>query len=92
MLTQIFEQKADIGLLQIMFTAMLRHKLAGRGRVAFYALNPGEVMTDVIRSLPSYIGQLYRLLLKQILLTPMEGTPKCSCARRLAPQKHTCLD
>lgn len=59
--------------LQIMITSMLRERCAGSGKVVFYAVNPGEVMTDVVRSLPSYIGKLYRLLLKQILLTPMEG-------------------
>ena len=63
--------------LQIMWTAQLRQRFANDGRVVFYALNPGEVMTDVVRSLPSYIGRLYRLLLKQILLTPMEGKLLC---------------
>ena len=63
--------------LQIMWTAMLRQGFANDGRVVFYALNPGEVMTDVVRSLPPYIGRLYRLLLKQILLTPMEGKLLC---------------
>ena len=59
--------------LQIIFTASLRQRLSADGRVTAYALNPGEAMTDVVRSLPSYIGRLYRLLLRTILLTPMEG-------------------
>ena len=63
-----------------MFTASLRQRLSGDGKVTAYALNPGEVMTDVVRSLPSYVGRLYRILLKAVLLTPMEGGwPLCSC-------------
>lgn len=62
-----------LSVLQIMISSILRERNAGSGKVVFYAVNPGEVMTDVVRSLPSYIGKLYRLLLKQILLTPMEG-------------------
>lgn len=76
-------------LVQIMFTSLLRQRQAGNGRVIFYAVNPGEVMTDVIRSLPSFIGTLYRLLLKQILLTPMEGNINFRCMLKSCSESHS---
>jgi hypothetical protein len=37
------------------------------------AVHPGEVLTDVVRSLPGPIQRAYRLLLTTILLTPQQG-------------------
>lgn len=36
-------------------------------------LHPGNVMTEVVRSLPPLIQKLYRALLTNILFTPQEG-------------------
>ena len=41
------------------------------------ALHPGEVRTDVVRSLPGPLQAAYRLLLQTILLTPRQGA-RCS--------------
>lgn len=43
------------------------------GRVVSVALHPGEVMTEVVRSLPGPMRWAYRLLLQTILLTPAQG-------------------
>ena len=37
------------------------------------AVHPGEVLTDVVRSLPGPMQRAYRLLLTTILLTPAQG-------------------
>ena len=37
------------------------------------AVHPGEVLTDVVRSLPAPIVRLYRMLMSTLLLTPREG-------------------
>ena len=37
------------------------------------AVHPGEVLTDVVRSLPAPIVKLYRMLMSTLLLTPQEG-------------------
>ena len=37
------------------------------------AVHPGEVLTDVVRSLPAPVVKLYRLLMSTLLLTPQEG-------------------
>ena len=43
------------------------------GNLVCVALHPGEVLTDVVRSLPSLMRKAYRLLLQTILLTPEQG-------------------
>ena len=37
------------------------------------AVHPGEVLTDVVRSLPAPVVRLYRMLMSTLLLTPQEG-------------------
>ena len=37
------------------------------------AVHPGEVLTDVVRSLPAPVVKLYRVLMSTLLLTPQEG-------------------
>ena len=37
------------------------------------AVHPGEVLTDVVRSLPAPVVGLYRTLMSTLLLTPREG-------------------
>eukprot|EP00887_Chlorella_sp_A99_P003670 scaffold7.g3670.t1 len=55
------------------------------GAVASVALHPGEVLTDVVRSLPGFMQRAYKLLLQIILLTPEQGA-RCSvhCATAAA--------
>lgn len=44
-----------------------------RGAVISVSLHPGEVLTDVVRSLPGPMQRAYRLLLQTIMLTPQQG-------------------
>jgi hypothetical protein len=60
--------------LQILFTAELSWRLAAAGTpVDVLCLHPGNVMTEVVRSLPPLIQTLYRALLTHVLFTPEEG-------------------
>ncbi|GBG00471.1 hypothetical protein Rsub_13152 [Raphidocelis subcapitata] len=45
----------------------------GPPRVQVYAVHPGYVLTDVVRSLPAVVQRAYRLLMSRILLTPEQG-------------------
>ena len=68
-------------LAQVLFTRELRRRLAGAApgegggppRVQAYAVHPGYVLTDVVRSLPAAVQRAYRLLMARILLTPEQG-------------------
>lgn len=60
--------------LQVLFTAELNRRLAAAGiPVDALCLHPGNVLTEVVRSLPPLIQKLYRALLAHILFTPPEG-------------------
>ncbi|KIZ02344.1 hypothetical protein MNEG_5614 [Monoraphidium neglectum] len=55
----------------------------GAPRVQAYAVHPGYVLTDVVRSLPAVVQRAYRLLMARILLTPEQGsraTLKAACS------------
>lgn len=58
-------------LAQVLFAWELQRRTGGK--VVSVALHPGEVMTDVVRSLPGPLQRAYRLLLQAILLTPQQG-------------------
>lgn len=45
----------------------------GGGAVRAVAVHPGEVTTDVVRSLPSVVRKLYGIVMGAILLVPPEG-------------------
>ncbi|PRW61076.1 short-chain dehydrogenase reductase SDR [Chlorella sorokiniana] len=62
-------------LAQVLFAWELQRRTGGK--VVSVALHPGEVMTDVVRSLPGPLQRAYRLLLQAILLTPQQGA-RCS--------------
>lgn len=62
-------------LAQVLFAWELQRRTGGR--VVSVALHPGEVMTEVVRSLPGPMRWAYRLLLQTILLTPAQGA-RCS--------------
>lgn len=61
----------SITAVQVLFAWELQRRTGGR--VVSVALHPGEVMTDVVRSLPGPLQRAYRLLLQAILLTPQQG-------------------
>lgn len=64
-------------LLQVVFSAELNRRLAAAAddapSVASLALHPGNVLTDVVRSLPAPVRAAYRALLSRVLLSPAEG-------------------
>lgn len=70
-------------LAQVLFAWELQRRTGGA--VASVALHPGEVLTDVVRSLPGFMQRAYKLLLQIILLTPEQGA-RCSvhCATAAA--------
>ena len=65
---------AQSKLAQVLFAGELQRR--GGGAVLSLAVHPGEVMTDVVRSLPGALQRCYRLLLQTILLTPQQGAQK----------------
>ena len=58
-------------------TAELRRRVPRGWSVDAYAVHPGEVMTNVVRSMPRALQTAYRILLRAILLTPSEGACPC---------------
>jgi NAD(P)-dependent dehydrogenase (short-subunit alcohol dehydrogenase family) len=61
-------------LAQVVFAAELGRRLGGeRAVVAVTAVHPGEVATDVVRSLPPLIRRLYAATMTLVLLTPAQG-------------------
>ena len=64
---------AQSKLAQVAFAAELT--LRTKGEVIGVAVHPGEVTTDVVRSLPMFLQKLYKLIMGMILLTPSQGEP-----------------
>jgi NAD(P)-dependent dehydrogenase (short-subunit alcohol dehydrogenase family) len=58
-------------LAQVLFAAELQRRTGGA--VTAVAVHPGEVLTDVVRSLPPLMQSAYRLALGLVLLTPSQG-------------------
>jgi retinol dehydrogenase-12 len=58
-------------LAQVMFAKECNKKFDGV--IRSISVHPGEVLTDVVRSLPSIIQKLYKLIMQIFLLTPSEG-------------------
>ena len=64
---------------KIMFTRELRRRLAAAGgddggaQVVALAVHPGNVLTDVVRTLPAWMQRAYRALMAALLLTPDQG-------------------
>ncbi len=59
--------------MQIISTAEMRRRLVGDNRVFVCAVDPGLVITNVVRTTPGWIQYLYRVLLTTLLVTPKEG-------------------
>jgi NAD(P)-dependent dehydrogenase (short-subunit alcohol dehydrogenase family) len=62
---------ASSKLAQIAFSKELTKRT--NGQVIAVALHPGEVLTDVVRSLPGPIQRLYKMVMPLLLLTPRQG-------------------
>jgi hypothetical protein len=58
---------------QVLFTAELRRRLPGDCGIVAAAVHPGEVMTDVVRTLPGLMQSAYRLFMRPFCLTPAQG-------------------
>lgn len=62
---------AQSKLAQICFASELTQR--ARGQVRAIALHPGEVLTDVVRSLPKIMQRMYMRIMSIFLLTPEQG-------------------
>ncbi len=61
-------------LLQVALTLELQRRLGGPAAdVRCFAADPGEVLTDITRTLPGPLRWAYRALLPRILFTPAQG-------------------
>jgi retinol dehydrogenase-12 len=56
-----------------MFTAELRRRIPSSWNVGCYSLHPGNVITEVVRTLPQFVQVIYRFFLRAVLLTVAEG-------------------
>ncbi len=59
----------------MLFTAELRRRLPADCGVVAAAVHPGEVMTDVVRTLPAPLQVTYRTVMRPFCLSPAEGAP-----------------
>lgn len=62
---------------QVVFTAELRRRLPAKGGIVTAAVHPGEVMTDVVRTLPGLMQTAYRFFMRPFCLSPAEGPVPC---------------
>jgi retinol dehydrogenase-12 len=60
-------------LAQVMFAKEYSRRYDGV--VQCLSVHPGEVLTDVVRSLPGALQQMYRVVMRLFLLTPAQGMP-----------------
>eukprot|EP00898_Chlorokybus_atmophyticus_P002331 jgi/Chlat1/3099/Chrsp21S03340 len=71
-------------LAQVLFSFELARRLPPL-HVSSVALHPGNILTQVVRTLPRLMQRLYRLSLSYILLTPEEGA-RCTLHVATTPQ------
>ena len=64
---------AQSKLAELLFVRELQRRLPASARVRAFCLHPGNVMTDVVRTLPPLVQRAYKALLAFILMTPAEG-------------------
>lgn len=69
---------AQSKLAQVMFAKEFSRRYDGVVRCL--SVHPGEVLTDVVRSLPGAMQRMYKLVMRLFLLTPAQG----ACDRRYA--------
>lgn len=60
-------------LAQAMFTNALQRRLSKAVGIDVIAVDPGLAITNVVRSLPSWLQSLYRALFSGLLFSPAEG-------------------
>ena len=60
---------------QVAFTAELRRRLPPECGLVAAAVHPGEVLTNVVSSLPGLLQSLYRVVMFPFCLSPAEGAP-----------------
>ena len=57
---------------QILFTRELRRRVAG-GSVHVFALHPGEVLTDIARTIPGWLFKAQKMLMPLFLFDTKQG-------------------
>ena len=57
----------------MLFTAELRRRIPASWNIGCYSLHPGNVITEVVRTLPQFVQAIYRFFLRAVLLTVSEG-------------------
>lgn len=63
-------------MLQVALTLELQRRLdAASANIKCCAADPGEVLTDITRTLPPLLWSMYRALLPRILFTAPQGIP-----------------
>jgi len=67
---------AQSKLAQVLFAKECNRRYDGVLRCL--SVHPGEVLTDVVRSLPGPMQRLYKLVMRLFLLTPAQGTSNIS--------------
>lgn len=65
------EAYAQSKLAQVMFAKECNRRYDGL--LHCVSVHPGEVLTDVVRSLPGAMQQLYKMIMRLFLLTPAQG-------------------
>ena len=77
-------------MLQVVFTAELRRRLPAESGIVTTAVHPGEVMTDVVRTLPGLMQTAYRFFMTPFCLSPAEGlSPPAAHALTYHPKEAT---
>ena len=75
--------------LQVALALGLQQRLdAETTNVQCFAADPGEVLTDITRTLPPPLRSLYRALLPWILFTPAQG--EVAAMSRIVPDSVCC--
>lgn len=68
---------AQSKLAQVIFARELNRLL--KGKIRAVALHPGEVLTDVVRTLPHFLQRMYKMIMAAFLLSPEQGKLDIQC-------------
>jgi NAD(P)-dependent dehydrogenase (short-subunit alcohol dehydrogenase family) len=72
------EAYAQSKLAQVIFAKEFTNRM--RGAIRCISLHPGEVLTDVVRSLPPIMQKMYKWFMSIFLLTPSQGRSQTSAS------------